>query len=842
MSYASRVAYFATSGQQEFDLPFPFIHRDHIIVRVNGAVSEKTWVSDSRLRLPRASILNDAVEIRRKTPIDGPLVKFQNGSNLTEEELNLAVLQLLYHSQEVDDLYNTSLNAGMVRLGDRMNIPSTPDEIIDELVSMALADALLAEFRQRISDIDLNAEEIIQIGLRLTNAQATIAQQWAAQANAANVAATLRNDFNSLVGVVDGLVNIGNGTGIATLIQSEANARILGDSAIVSTIDLIGAANSGKTAFNLDMNRVMANSTHSMAQKLNAVSAQADANSRTIFAQEIVATSNAISSQGSIITGLTSNVAGVRADIISEQNTRANAVAALVGTVALLGANAVGGSSFILDQNKVQVVAGETLGQRFTTISANSANLAAVINTETTARIANGVTLTTMINGMGTRVDGANAAIQSEALTRASADSTEANARIALAATIGPSISAAIATESSARANAISAETSARNAAVSQLQTGLASANAAIVNEGTTRTTAIGAETTARNQQAATFTAGLASANAAILTETNTRASADSATANTISLLGAKNGGSTAFILNQSTVFTNATTSLGTRLSGIDSQIGSASASVVNLSSALASANSVNAQAISGVNGTINGVSASVTNLTQVVSGSGGLTTRAGVVLNNNGHITGWALNNNGASGSFNVVADEFAFVAPNGGSPVKIASMNASKVVFNTNVEIHGDLLVTGSINTPKIANNSITVIDSVSTVNRLYGQGSGGSYYDEETGEWVYYGGKQTALSYTINLAYPAKLICISSFTHDYVASGSPGFNYDISVNGGGLIATGGQGVRVVGSCISGYISLPAGTHTVTTNWQGDTSSITMNSANLVIMAVYK
>lgn len=669
MSYASRVAYFATSGQQEFDLPFPFIHRDHVEVRVNGALTlDKTWVSDNRIRLPRASVLNDAVDIRRRTSIDGPIVKFNNGSVLTEEELNTAVRQLLYHLQEVDDLYNASLNAGMVRLGDKMNIPSTPNEIVDELVSMALADALLAEFRQRISDIDLNAEAIISQALRITDAQGTIAAQWAAQANAAAVVNSLRGDFDSLVGVVDGLVNIGDGSGIATLIQQEANARILGDTAIVSTLDILGAANAGKTAFTLDLNRVMANSTTSMAQRLTGISAQADANARTIFAQEIVATSNAIASQGSIISGLSSNVAGVRADVISEQNTRANADSALAGTLALLGANAVGGAAFILDQNKTQVAPGESLGQRLTTISANSANLAAVINAETTARVANGVALTTLINGLGSRVDSANSAIQQEASTRASADLAEANARVALAATIGPSITAAIATETSARTTAISAETTARNAAVSSLQTGLSAANAAIINEASTRTTAIGAETTARNQQAATFTAGLNSANSAIQTEASTRATETGALTTTMAILGAKNGAGTGFILNENTVQVNATTTLGSFMSGIDSRFGGTSASVVNLQSALSSANSVTAQQINGVVGTINGVSGSVTSLQQVVSGPGGLTTRAGVVVNNNGHITGWALNDNGRSGAFNVVADQVNFVSPSGG------------------------------------------------------------------------------------------------------------------------------------------------------------------------------
>lgn len=717
MSNTSRAAYPATEGQQEFDFPYPYLSRTHIHVTLNGVASGLTWVSDTRIRLPRACQAGDVVVILRDTPIQDPAVMFQNGSVLTEEELNTAISQLLYKAQEVEDLYKSSLSAGMVRLGDRLNVPSTGEDIIDEFVSMLLAENVLAEFRQRISDIDLNAEQIINQAIQITNAQATIDQQWSAQANAAAVVSNLQSNFDSLIGVVDGLVNIGDGEGIATLIANESNARIMGDEVLTSSIALLGSANGPRTAFTLNLNTVMANATSSMAQRLNAISAQADANSRTIFAEQITATSNAISAQGSTLTGLSTNVAGVRADLISESNLRSNAIAAVAGTLALLGANSVSGNSFILDQNRVAVSPTETIGQRLSTISANAVGLAAAINNEQTARIANGTSLATQITGVAARVEGANAAIQAEQTARSNGDIAEANARTALAATISNQLSAAnaaIAAESTARATANSAQTAARQAAVSQLQTGLSAANAAIVGEATTRANAISAETSARNLQASTFQTGLNAANSAIQSEATTRSNADGALTSTLSLLGARNGPGTGFILNESTVQVNATTTLGTFLSGIDSRFGSASASVVNLTSALASANSVTASQISGLSAAIGGANASISQVSSIVSGPGGLTSQWGVVLNNNGHLSGIRLASNGATSNLTFVADETAFVAASGGTPIKIMSVASGKVVFNSNVAINGDLLVSGSINGGKLIDNAVTGIEA--------------------------------------------------------------------------------------------------------------------------------
>jgi len=51
--------------------------------------------------------------------------------------------------------------------------------------------------------------------------------------------------------------------------------------------------------------------------------------------------------------------------------------------------------------------------------------------------------------------------------------------------------------------------------------------------------------------------------------------------------------------------------------------------------------------------------------------------------------------------------------VAPGGGTPIKPFVVTAGKARFNTNVEIYGDLLVTGTINHSKLTNNTVTGVE---------------------------------------------------------------------------------------------------------------------------------
>ncbi|WP_413347286.1 phage tail fiber protein [Brevundimonas phoenicis] len=664
MSYQTRVIYNVGERQREFDLAIPYLDKNHIKVALNGSAPFFEWVSDSRIRLTSPAVTNSILKISRVTPISAAAVEFQNGATLTKEELNRAVLQLLYRLQEQDDFLNDSLDRAMVRLGDHLGVVTTPDAIMDELLRVSeLGDDLLNRFRDALASIDLNAETIISNTLSLSNQ-------------------AFRMD--NLTAVVDALANLEDGTGLATIIQNEAQARLDGDQALIDTLSLLGA----KSGDNL---------------------------------------------------------------------------------------------SFILDLNKIRTSPTESLAQRFSALYAADANALSVIQNEQTARTNAIEAVTQTLNTQGSKIADNEAAIANEATTRATAISAEAQARQALSATIPGQINAAVMAETNARVAADQAEAQARQSLAVQ-----------VGNNST-----------------------------AIQNEATARANADGAIAQQFAVLGAWRNGQSAFVLDLNRVEVGPGWTLGTRLSGIDTSIGNVSASVVDERTSRINGDNALSQTLQTVQNTVGGHTASITSLQQVTNG---INARWTVALNSNGHITGITANNNGSWGTLSFVADEVGFVAPGGGTPVKVMSIVNGKVRFNSNVEIFGDLLVTGSITTPKLLENSVTRIDSVSMAGWRYGNNV-----------------KQNAITYTVDLPYAAKLICLATGTQSYT-SNERAWHFDITVNGVAVTGVGGSGARTNSVSTSGYANLGPGQHTVTINWLGGDSTLRLVASNLIIMAVFK
>jgi hypothetical protein len=252
--------YVGDGSTRNFTVPFQYIAPAHISVKRNGTPllpADYSWLNASTIQLVVAPGVGDVVEIRRRTPLDVPLVTFQNGAVLTEAELNTAVRQNLYATQEVADFYEATLMGGLVRLANGTYV--TPEQAIDAAVQDVLDSALAADLQARITDIDANGESILDQALRLTVVE----------------------------DAVDALTGAG-GTGIITLITNETNARIAGDTAIVNDIALIGARNGPGNAFILDVDTVLVSPSESIGTRINYLTSTADGNTAAILTQQSV--------------------------------------------------------------------------------------------------------------------------------------------------------------------------------------------------------------------------------------------------------------------------------------------------------------------------------------------------------------------------------------------------------------------------------------------------------------------------------------------------------------------------------------------------------------------------
>ena len=255
---------------------------------------------------------------------------------------------------------------------------------------------------------------------------------------------SLVNDFTSLKGVVDALANLDDGTGIATVIQQESEARIEGDTALGATLGLLGAKSGDASAFILDLDNVKVSPTESMADRYSAISARHEANQAAIQA-ESQARANAISAEATARNSLaatlrqesaasieTERLARVAADsaeatarttlaatlnasisstIQQEATTRANADGVFTQNFTLLGAKSPDGKSYILNQNTVQVGNGVSLGQRLSGLDATISGVSASVVNEANTRAAQDGALSNQISVTNTNVNGLSASV-----------------------------------------------------------------------------------------------------------------------------------------------------------------------------------------------------------------------------------------------------------------------------------------------------------------------------------------------------------------------------------------------------------------------------------------------
>lgn len=178
--------------------------------------------------------------------------------------------------------------------------------------------------------------------------------------------------------------------------------------------------------------------------------------------------------------------------------------------------------------------------------------------------------------------------------------------------------------------------------------------------------------------------------------------------------LGVEDPNGAGFILNDSLVRLNSGTSLAQTFDGLTTRIGLAEAGIIETNTAIATESEARATSIDGLIVRLDDAEASITTLQQVDTTLGA---KYGVALNVNGYVTGFVQNNNGTSGSFTVVANRFAIVDPNGGSPivpfevsggvVRAPYIVAGDVYANT---ITANKIVDLSVETSKIANNAVT------------------------------------------------------------------------------------------------------------------------------------
>lgn len=399
------VTYTASGAQTNYSVPFPFISRDHVKVFVNTiellTPTWWTWVSDSQIAFRDPPAASSAIKIQRVTPGDARLVDFQNGAVLTEADLDLSANQNFYLAQEAYENYAALVNNEMIRVGTSLGVSDTDtDLIIAGLVEQMLADANAANLQARITDIDANAEAIIDLENGLQVQINTLAQ-----GVAANVYVQATAPVPGVGGVPDPILE-----GSRWYDSDDNNAPYIYLSGVWTSIEdprigdakayidiLESSYGAGGAALVTELT-TMSNATTNVASELALLGAQNGGATAFIIDSNTVKLDSDIGDTLAVrFSQITADHNDNQAQITAEQSARISGDSVIASDVALLGAKNGAATAFILDTSTVKIDSdvGDTFATRFTALSAaDSSNSAAIttINTVTIPGINSDVT------------------------------------------------------------------------------------------------------------------------------------------------------------------------------------------------------------------------------------------------------------------------------------------------------------------------------------------------------------------------------------------------------------------------------------------------------------------
>lgn len=301
-----------------------------------------------------------------------------------------------------------------------------------------------------------------------------------------------------------------------------------------------------------------------------------------------------------------------------------------------------------------------------------------------------------------TSLTAANARITTEEIARATADEALASRIVTVEADFEAANSATnarVTSEQLARSTADEALAARIDTVQASYADVVTSTNARFSSEIYARSTQDEALASRIDTLQADFNNETNSLSAAITTEQTVRANADSALANQINTVSATANSNSAAITAEQTARANGDSALASSITTLNTQVSNNTAAITNEQTARANGDSVLAGSISTLTTTVSGHTASISTQQSSVNG---LLLKYGVTLDSNGYITGFRQNNNGNSGEFIVTADSFKVVMP-GSAAITPFQVSAGLV------QINGNLVVSGTITSTKIADDAV-------------------------------------------------------------------------------------------------------------------------------------
>lgn len=207
-TYYAQITYTGNGSTTSFAIPFPYIDSSHVKAYINGTLNTNFTINTSTLIFATAPANGATVRIERQTPIDARLVDFQDGSVLTEADLDKSANQSFYIAQEVAD---NSVNNMAVDVDDKWDAKSKTIKNIASPVNDndAVNKAFITTNLPAINTVNTNIASVATVASNIANVNAV-------NSNSANINSVASNSAN-----INSAVS--NATNINAVVANSAN-------------------------------------------------------------------------------------------------------------------------------------------------------------------------------------------------------------------------------------------------------------------------------------------------------------------------------------------------------------------------------------------------------------------------------------------------------------------------------------------------------------------------------------------------------------------------------------------------------------------------------------------
>lgn len=477
-----------------FSVPFPYLDKEHVVGRVNGEEVAISFTSDTMVQFASVPPNGALIELRRETPNEVRMVDFNDGSVLTEYDLDLNAIQTFYIVQEAVDLAGGTLlvnpDGSYSANGRRISAVGAPVNDSD-VVNRGYFNGEFLPQMQALLTTTTSAKDtaVAKAAEAATSASNAAASYSTAASKAAEASLSASSAVTSASTATTKATSASNSASTATTKAQEAAnsasaAATSAGEAAASASAAAGHASSASTSASnastyLTNVHTHANTATTKAQE--AVDAATAANlSKDAAANSATLASNQAASCGTHATNAanSASIATTKAQEAASSATSAAASLSQLNTQAADAAASAGAAQAAADS----VIASAQAAETHATNAANSATSASnSASTANTKAVAAANSATNAATSASTATDKATIATTkaSEAAASATTATTKATEAANSASAASDSASAAATSASHAATKAGEAATSATNAAASASSASSAASSAA---------------------------------------------------------------------------------------------------------------------------------------------------------------------------------------------------------------------------------------------------------------------------------------------------------------------------------------------------------------------------